>query len=418
MTDDKTSAWYRRPPDLSALPREPIPQPHTLIGSDAVPLRVFLRHSAWQDLQTLFDEDATVDTSSQSDATPEYEFDEAHNRASEDDSAPEHDPGVPQRAGILLGNVYEDEQGPYVTIEGALPAPHIRSTSGGLIFTRRTWATLLPVCREHFAEQIVVGSFRVRHNEGTNLSDYDRYVTRRFFPDWWQVTYIIDPSHQRQALFHWQNGGLHSLPGFWVCTVAGPTSAAVQSDTATAKLPTPREEIRHPTEETPAPPEETTAPATEQAAGKLTVARLLPDPTGLHQWTVVALVVVGLLLLALASISAFPGSLPALKRQLHAATALGEQLAAEALALQVRHEQLQYVLTGGTGDPVADAGYKTTTPPPDTVDHYVVRPGDTLWSISTQMLGDPYAYTDLAAENRITNPDLILPGWELRLGKK
>lgn len=418
MTDGKTSAWYRRPPDLSALPREPIPRPHTLIGSDTVPLRVFLRHSAWQDLQTLFDEDTNVDTSSQADATPGYDFDEADDGAGEDDSTPEHDPGVPQQAGILLGNVYEDEQGPYVIIEGALPAPYIRSTAGGPIFTGQTWAALLPVCTEHFADQIVVGSFRVRHDQGTNLSDYDRYVTRRFFPDWWQVTYIIDPSRQRQALFHWQDGGLHSLPGFWVCTVAGPTSAVVQSDAAPAKLPTRSEETRHPTEETPEPPEETTAQAPEQAARKPTVARLLPDPARLQRWTVVALVAVGLLLLALASIAAFPGSLPALKRQLHETTALGEQLAAEALALQVRHEQLQHVLTVGTGEPVADAEYKATTPPPDTVDHYVVRPGDTLWSISTQMLGDPYAYTDLAAENRITDPDLILPGWELRLGKK
>jgi len=46
---------------------------------------------------------------------------------------------------------------------------------------------------------------------------------------------------------------------------------------------------------------------------------------------------------------------------------------------------------------------------------YVVREGDTLWSISGRLLGDPRAYSRLAAANRIANPDLILPGWELRV---
>src|SRR5690606_19830190 len=46
---------------------------------------------------------------------------------------------------------------------------------------------------------------------------------------------------------------------------------------------------------------------------------------------------------------------------------------------------------------------------------YVVRPGDTLWSISARLLGNPYDYVRVALENELTNPDLILPGWELRL---
>lgn len=46
---------------------------------------------------------------------------------------------------------------------------------------------------------------------------------------------------------------------------------------------------------------------------------------------------------------------------------------------------------------------------------YVVRAGDTLWSISQRLLGDPYAYRLVAELNGIADPDYILPGWQLRL---
>jgi len=62
------------------------------------------------------------------------------------------------------------------------------------------------------------------------------------------------------------------------------------------------------------------------------------------------------------------------------------------------------------------------TPPraPDTAplrtgDRYEVVGGDTLWSISRRMLGDPYAWPDIHAANReaVRDPDLIRPGQRL-----
>ncbi|MEW6516987.1 MAG: DUF3108 domain-containing protein [candidate division FCPU426 bacterium] len=47
---------------------------------------------------------------------------------------------------------------------------------------------------------------------------------------------------------------------------------------------------------------------------------------------------------------------------------------------------------------------------------YCVVAGDTLWHISGRLLGDPLRYPELAARNRIANPDLIHPGQVLELG--
>jgi len=41
---------------------------------------------------------------------------------------------------------------------------------------------------------------------------------------------------------------------------------------------------------------------------------------------------------------------------------------------------------------------------------YEVRPGDNLWTISRRFMGDPWAFRQLARENRIPEPDLIFPG--------
>jgi nucleoid-associated protein YgaU len=56
----------------------------------------------------------------------------------------------------------------------------------------------------------------------------------------------------------------------------------------------------------------------------------------------------------------------------------------------------------------------------------VVEPGDTLWDIAEEELGDPTAWTviwednagrDMGGGRRFDDPDLILPGWELRVDR-
>jgi nucleoid-associated protein YgaU len=73
--------------------------------------------------------------------------------------------------------------------------------------------------------------------------------------------------------------------------------------------------------------------------------------------------------------------------------------------------------------PTADAAPSATTSGRDEDVHTVVR-GDTLWEIADDDLGDPDRYPEIFEANRdvvqpdgrqLTDPDLILPGWDLRL---
>ena len=55
----------------------------------------------------------------------------------------------------------------------------------------------------------------------------------------------------------------------------------------------------------------------------------------------------------------------------------------------------------------------------DAPDRYVVLPGDTLWSLSSKFLKDPYRWGELWNLNReeIKNPQLIYPGQVLTLNR-
>ncbi|HEY9565792.1 MAG TPA: LysM peptidoglycan-binding domain-containing protein, partial [Nocardioides sp.] len=68
------------------------------------------------------------------------------------------------------------------------------------------------------------------------------------------------------------------------------------------------------------------------------------------------------------------------------------------------------------------ASEATTAVDPDNL--YVVEPGDTLWDIADEELGDPTRYDDIfeASDDivqpdgrTLTDPDLIYPGWELEI---
>lgn len=388
MTDTNESLpWYRRGPHEDALPRRAVPEPHYLVGSEQVPLRVFLRRGAWDVIEAFA-----------------------------------AGPGADERGGILVGRPYEDDAGPFVIIEGAVPAYAAHPTSGGLTFTQQAWDDMEATVRERFPSDNVVGWFHTHADSGVSLSGYDRFTAHRFFPEWWQLTYVIDPIRQRQGVYFWHDGDLRPLPGFWVCEAEADADAIVGGEVASAAV----------------------AVAVSEAVAAGTSDRRR-SPTA-------ALVAVCVLLLLLALLP-WPGSLSSLNRELRRQEAETRLLMDELGQLRDRHQVLQQVATeleqddGGVtvGQPrgdadvepvdavveASDAGGDDAAPVPDPPrtrpeiiaagpealpqPGYIVRSGDTLWSISERLLGDPYAYMRVARQNDLDDPNLILPGWELEL---
>ena len=63
-------------------------------------------------------------------------------------------------------------------------------------------------------------------------------------------------------------------------------------------------------------------------------------------------------------------------------------------------------------------GSSSTAPPsPSAARTYTVQKGDTLWKIAKEVYGKGSAWTRIHEANKdvIKNPDLIQPGWKLRI---
>nr|MBO2471166.1 hypothetical protein [Bacillota bacterium] len=370
--DDKP--WYRRGPTPQTAPRAEPPGGLYLIGTADVPLRVFLQRRAWDAIAA---EDA------------------------------ERGPW----GGLLIGGVYADEEGPFVVIEGALAAPADPAGGTDFRFDPLALDELEATVGSRFPGRLIVGWFHAHPGRGAGLSPLDRIVARRYFPEWWQLTYVIDPIGQRQALYYWQDGELRSLPGFWVCDEEAELAGGEGS-------------------------------ASAAGAGR-------PGARG------GLLALAALLLLVVWSAAPLPGSPAWLRQEVRTASVQAERLREELAAMRQRHQLLQLALLDAAAAPGAAPGGETalapaaaksstasptasaagsppaaptpslTAPPalspaaadaPDAAaGAYVVRAGDTLWSISQRLLGDPYAYRLVAELNGIADPDYILPGWRLRL---
>lgn len=52
------------------------------------------------------------------------------------------------------------------------------------------------------------------------------------------------------------------------------------------------------------------------------------------------------------------------------------------------------------------------------IEEVTVQPGDTLWSIATQVYGDGYAWVEIARANNLANPDYIHAGNRLTISKR
>lgn len=552
MDEDDRSTRHGPATGADHLPRAAAPTRTTLIGVGNVSLRVYLRLSAWDEIRRFF--------------------------GSADDKR--------EVIGLLVGQAYQDGVGPFLLVEAALAAPHTETTSGGEVFTERSWRALERRLDRSYPRRLVVGSFRIRPGSGTALTPYDQFCATRFFPEWHHLLYVVDPLKQRQAMYHWKSERLHGLPGFWVWDESGDgfahwpaagagsgaragaglgagarararaardgksatgrpgagfgAGAARDGKSAAADRPGALSGTRGPSPRPggagdPSPGNRGTDPgghenqiiAEDQAASYAGASVWKSPGAGL------ALLLLLLLLLPLACVGPMPGSLPGMHQRLDDAASVGRRLSAEAEALRRANDELERALdavengrpsgpvadtlpaatsippqtspsaasapaptssgtasapaptspdgasgssprsnetrSGPGADPVSDparvaSGAGTASPsnvaldpattprtasgtgpttglpsPPQTTgttaasdseppgadllptspfgasDRYVVRQGDTLWSISSRLLGDPFAYKELARDNDIVNPDLILPGWELHL---
>lgn len=306
------------------------------------------------------------------------------------------------QAGVIFGYAGRDAAGPFVVAVRVLPFSQVEPLEGGVRVPRPSWWELSLKWQQELPELEPVGWFRIQPGQGTQLGSYDRFTAYQRFADPLQFSWVLDPERGRQALYAWEGSELVALPGYWRCT-----EPPVIPPRVTLK--------------------QRPAAATARRVGVLaTLAALKP-------WLVAAAGATALYLL----LPFAPGSLTSRLRPAPAAPEVFPTSPAG------EHQAASPIVAGGaTGAALLDAGGEQdawaaqaggqarSPAPPAPADQpslregsgsgapssnvayisYQVGRGETLWSISLRLLGDPTRYREIAALNGITDPSRLQAG--------
>jgi proteasome lid subunit RPN8/RPN11 len=108
--------------------------------------------------------------------------------------------------GVLVGNVYRDEAGPFLYVEASIRGEHAGSQDAQVTFTTATWTHVQAEMEKHHAGRRVLGWYHTHPGFGIFLSGMDLFIQENFFSLPWQVAFVYDPVSGEEGLFVWREG--------------------------------------------------------------------------------------------------------------------------------------------------------------------------------------------------------------------
>lgn len=140
--------------------------------------------------------------------------------------------------GVLVGNLCEDADGPFVSVEAIIRGAAARNASTHVTFTQETWTQIHQAKERDHPTRQIVGWYHTHPGFGVEFSEMDLFVHRNFFSGAGQIAFVTDPLGGREAIL--VNVGATVVPAsrFWVdgrerlCHKAESPQAATGSDPA------------------------------------------------------------------------------------------------------------------------------------------------------------------------------------------
>ncbi len=119
--------------------------------------------------------------------------------------------------GVLMGQIYRDEIGPYLLITDAIRGRQARQKAGQVTFTHSTWEYIhKETDKQRYADKRIVGWYHMHPGLGVFLSEVDLFAHRSFFNAAWQVAIVIDQKVKKTGIFFWQHGQIVRLKRYWI----------------------------------------------------------------------------------------------------------------------------------------------------------------------------------------------------------
>jgi proteasome lid subunit RPN8/RPN11 len=140
-------------------------------------------------------------------------------------------------AGVLVGDLCEDDEGPFLDVQAAVRAAGARQGRGHVTFTQESWNGIHAAIERDHPKRHILGWYHTHPGFGVEFSEMDAFIQRHFFPQPWQVALLTDPLGGELALAVAGPSGLEYLDRFWVegreqrCRRPGPR-AGVSGDVA------------------------------------------------------------------------------------------------------------------------------------------------------------------------------------------
>ncbi|HKE31022.1 MAG TPA: hypothetical protein VKD65_04800, partial [Candidatus Angelobacter sp.] len=118
--------------------------------------------------------------------------------------------------GILIGDVYKDENGPFLEIIGAIVAKHTKNEGTQMTFTPETWMQVNQVKSGKYPDARMVGWYHTHPRFGIFLSDMDKFIHKHHFPQPWTTALVVDPVQKSEGFFVWSDGEPIPAGEYWV----------------------------------------------------------------------------------------------------------------------------------------------------------------------------------------------------------
>jgi len=108
--------------------------------------------------------------------------------------------------GVLVGNCYQDERGPFIYVEAMIQGEHSDNKVAQVTFTSETWNHIQDEMDQNFDGQRILGWYHTHPGFGIFLSAMDMFIHENFFNESDQLALVYDPLKGEDGLFVWRDG--------------------------------------------------------------------------------------------------------------------------------------------------------------------------------------------------------------------
>jgi len=108
--------------------------------------------------------------------------------------------------GMLVGNVYRDASGPFLSIEAVVRGEQAAARDTQVTFTAETWQHIQKIMDDTHPTKRIVGWYHTHPGFGIFLSDMDVFIHENFFSLAWQTAFVFDPLSLDEGVFVWRDG--------------------------------------------------------------------------------------------------------------------------------------------------------------------------------------------------------------------